>query len=172
MIEKWRAIPGFDGYEVSSEGRVRSWRRSTETPRILAQSKSGTRGVPSASLWLHGKTHRIVVARLVLGAFVGPCPNGHEACHRNDDPFDNKLSNLRWDTHLENMRDVGRNGGKLGPKPGRNPNPMKKLDPEKVRAIRASYVPGKGIAHIAARFGISKAVVYRVIKGIQWAHVQ
>lgn len=49
--------------------------------------------------------------RLVLLAFVGPCPDGMEACHANDIPTDNRLANLRWGTHADNMRDRIENGG-------------------------------------------------------------
>jgi hypothetical protein len=48
---------------------------------------------------------------LVLEAFVGPCPDGLEACHWDDDPTNNRLSNLRWDTSIANKRDMARNGG-------------------------------------------------------------
>ena len=33
-----------------------------------------------------------------------------EACHANDDPSDNRLENLRWDTRSENLYDRVRNG--------------------------------------------------------------
>ena len=46
----------------------------------------------------------------LLEAFVGPCPSGQEACHANDDPRDNRLENLRWDTRSANALDSVRNG--------------------------------------------------------------
>ena len=47
---------------------------------------------------------------LVLEAFVGPRPDGHECCHYDDDPMNNHLSNLRWDTRSANSFDAIRNG--------------------------------------------------------------
>jgi hypothetical protein len=47
---------------------------------------------------------------MVLEAFVGPSPEGMEACHRDDVPANNHLSNLRWDTHRANLREASRNG--------------------------------------------------------------
>jgi hypothetical protein len=63
-------------------------------------------------VWLSrdGTPCRFKVARLVLEAFVGLCPAGMEACHFNDDPADNRLENLRWDTHSNNHYDLVRNG--------------------------------------------------------------
>jgi len=46
------------------------------------------------------------VHRLVLEAFVGPCPEGEECCHAPDpDPANNNLWNLRWDTPENNAAD-------------------------------------------------------------------
>lgn len=50
------------------------------------------------------------VHRAVLETFVGPCPPGMEACHNNGDRTDNRLENLRWDTHQANERDKVNHG--------------------------------------------------------------
>lgn len=50
------------------------------------------------------------VHQLVLEAFVGPRPEGMEACHWNDVCTDNRLENLRWDTTSANRHDQVRNG--------------------------------------------------------------
>lgn len=47
----------------------------------------------------------MAVHRLVMAAFVGPCPDGIEVCHNNGNPADNRLSNLRYGTHSENQLD-------------------------------------------------------------------
>ena len=45
------------------------------------------------------------VHRLVLLAFVGPCPEGKEACHNDGNQRNNRLDNLRWDTPKANAAD-------------------------------------------------------------------
>lgn len=110
MTEEWRAIPGYEGiYEVSDLGRVRSLDRQSTAGRSLrgriraaAKDKGGYLRVPLH----HGRAVRYTGAhRLVLEAFVGPCPPGMEACHNDGDPSNNALSNLRWDTKSANMLD-------------------------------------------------------------------
>lgn len=107
--ERWLSIPGYDNYEVSDRGRVRSWAipgsrtGRAGKPKILKQSTvSGYRRIT-----LCGKS--ILVHRLVLTVFVGACPDGKETLHRNDIETDNRLSNLRWGTHTENIRQCVKN---------------------------------------------------------------
>lgn len=117
-VEQWRSIAGHEGtYEVSSYGRVRSLDRTIVTgngPRKLkgrtlrpATDKIGRRNVV-----LYGvdnkKTRRI--HQLVAEAFIGPRPPGMEVCHRDGDPGNNHVSNLRYGTHSENMIDKKRHG--------------------------------------------------------------
>lgn len=113
--EEWRAIAGYEGiYEVSDQGRVRSLdrigadgRRWTSKLLKLGQYPSGHLYV---GLFRDGKQKIFQVHRLVLEAFVGPCPEGMECCHGEGGPGDNRRENLRWDTHSSNMRDRRRDG--------------------------------------------------------------
>ncbi len=73
------------------------------------------------------------VHRLVLEAFVGPCPERMEACHFPDrNPANNRLGNLRWDTHEGNEQDKKTHGTYQF---GEN-NPIAKLTWEKVDEMR------------------------------------
>ena len=54
------------------------------------------------------KTHK--AHRLVLEAFVGPCPTGLETRHLNGVRNDNRLDNLAWGTPAEQMDDILRHG--------------------------------------------------------------
>jgi len=115
VSERWRAIPGYEGsYEVSDHGRVRGLPRVCQYGRrragkILAShiAKSNHRYV---RLCRDGKHQRFGIHVLVLTVFVGPRPAGLFACHWDDDPTNNRLSNLRWATRSENVLDSVRNG--------------------------------------------------------------
>jgi hypothetical protein len=50
------------------------------------------------------------VHALVLEAFVGPPSTGMEGCHWDNNRANNRLVNLRWGTHSENMLDQVRHG--------------------------------------------------------------
>lgn len=106
MIEEWRETIGFPGYLVSNCGRVCSLKRG-----VLKGHLKHTRGKPHyRSVCIRrdesSKPQNVKIHRLVLEAFIGPCPIGMEGCHNDGDCSNNALTNLRWDTHAANMRDA------------------------------------------------------------------
>lgn len=109
--EEWRPVVGWEGYyEVSNQGRVKSLPRITAGgTRIMGRLRQPAmqgRGNPYWQIHLMRDGvpwYRVAVHRLVLESFIGPCPEGMEACHLNGNGFDNRIENLRWDTHEANM---------------------------------------------------------------------
>jgi len=80
-------------------------------------NKKGHLGV---ILWKNNIYKNMTVHKLVLEAFIGPCPNHYEACHNNGKANDNRLSNLRWDTCSNNNFDKRKHGTNRGRKVRRN----------------------------------------------------
>jgi hypothetical protein len=99
----WRTVHRAPEYEVSDAGQVR------RAGRVL-KGWSGSRGYRLVALCSDGAQRNIQVHRLVLEAFVGPCPPGMEGCHNDGNPSNNALSNLRWDTPSANRYDTVRHG--------------------------------------------------------------
>lgn len=98
--ECFKPIAGYDGwYWVSNLGRVKSFKWGKERIRKLRKSKYGYLCV-SLSHNNTMKTHS--VHRLVLEAFVSPCPEDKVCNHKNGIKDDNKLENLEWVTVKEN----------------------------------------------------------------------
>ncbi|ONI62639.1 hypothetical protein CSIV_14285 [Microbacterium sp. CSI-V] len=154
--ERWRPVVGYEGfYEVSDEGRVRGLDRiDARGWRIRGRLLSATGArYRSVSLCRDGVARTVQVHRLVLEAFVGPCPEGMEALHADDVKTHNALSNLRWSTHSDNMRDVVRNG--------------RHRETNKTRCPRGHLLAGANLRPIGS------ARPYRACKacknGAQWA---
>ena len=53
---------------------------------------------------LNASYNNILVHHAVLEAWVGPQPKGYECDHLNGNSLDNRVENLEWVTHQENMR--------------------------------------------------------------------
>lgn len=102
-IENWRSLDflGYDNYSVSDKGRV----RNNKSGRILDR-RSNSPGYRVVILRdRKSKPHDERVSRLVLLAFVGYPPNTSMTCdHINRNIKDNSLSNLRWATREEQIK--------------------------------------------------------------------
>lgn len=109
--ERWLPVVGYEGfYEVSDQGRIWSVPRLDPTGRrqggrFLRPTLLST-GYLAIALCRAGKTSRFLVHRLVLTAFVGPCPEGSETRHLNAVRTDNRVANLAWGTSSENNYDI------------------------------------------------------------------
>lgn len=168
------SIKGFPGYYIDTEGNVWSRRckrgipgqRGTESYiggkfRKIAASKAPN-GYVRVTFYIDCKRTYHSVHRLVLEAFVGPCPEGMEACHYPDnDRTNNRLENLRWDTHEKNAED----GCKLG-------TFANALDKDKVLEMRRLHTKqGWGPTKLAKKFGVSTMTAWCVVSRRTWKHV-
>lgn len=167
---KWKMVPGFPGYRVSSAGGVESCRERGPGDYLTAEwSPLAVRlnrdGYQEVHIHANGIGVTARVNTLVLLAFVGPKPEGTQSCHRNGQRADNRLANLRWGTSQSNIDDRELHGTTAR----RERNGRAKLTGEKVAEIKTLKGAGATYAGIAARFGISKRQVGRILKGKSWA---
>ena len=114
-MERWKDVVGYEGlYQVSDLGRVRSVVRNPppvrgpRASRIMRLCRNKLGMVVTFTVDKKGRT--LPVHRLVLEAWVGPCPDGYECCHNDGDFRNNTVSNLRWDTRSNNGRDKREHG--------------------------------------------------------------
>lgn len=101
--ENWKQIPEYSDYEISTLGRVRSLKWDKKEILKLQRMR---RGYQTIHLGKNGTRKTFLVATLVLNTFVGSCPKGMEASHLNNMQTDNRLSNLKWETPIENRRRI------------------------------------------------------------------
>jgi hypothetical protein len=101
-MAKFKTVVGYPNYQISDEGTLLNKRG-----RPIAL-KPNCFGYHTAQLYPQGD--RVQVHRLVLEAFVGPCPTGMECRHLDGDGTNNRLENLAWGTAKENSADRRRHG--------------------------------------------------------------
>ena len=173
MVE-WREIDGCPAYEVSDEGRVRSYwtregcsptgYRAQETPRRVMKSSYSSSGYADVNLYNGaGTAKRYRVSALVMAAFVGPRPHGMLVCHNNNLRHDDRLENLRYDTNAGNMADKSEGARRAG---------ARKLTDQQVIDIRVKHcvdgVPGR---QLAREYGLSSTTPVGVYSGKTYAHL-
>ena len=111
----------------------------------------------------NGQSINIRVHRLVLLAFVGPCPEEMECRHFPDkNPANNNLNNLQWGTKEENYQDKVVHGTHY--KGEQNPNVI--LTEDIVKEIRWLHtLRAATVRVLAERFNVSvpniEAIIYR-----------
>lgn len=168
MTENWKKIPGYeDFYEVSDLGRVRSLPRKffrggfpVSVPgKIKKQSKFNKYGYMGVQLWKGNSRRFFTVHSLVLLAFVGPRPEGYVCLHGSGGHLDNRLSNLRYGTKVENWQDM-RDFGK--------PNYRPKLSDKDAQKAKQMVRSGRSQSSVARELGVSQQTIGRIVTGISY----
>lgn len=165
MTERWYLIKGFGGnYEASNLGRIRSLLWSE--PKIL-------KGSLDARGYIHhtiSGNKRIAAHRTVLQA-IKPRRDLHRgifACHRDNNPSNNRIDNLFWGTPADNNRHMVKCGHQV--KGSRVAGAL--LTENKVREIRKLAKRGFSLQQIAERFGISRSTPHKILIGKNWRHIK
>jgi hypothetical protein len=161
--EVWKPIPDFEGYEASSIGRIRSFRKSPKEPIVLSLRKN-SKGYLQCQVYSVGKKRRsITVHRLVGMAFLGK--SKMVLNHINGIKTDNRIENLELCTLSKNTRHAYEMG--LNPQHGER-HKSSRLKVEQVLHVLESKESG---ANLARKFGVSQSSISLIRKGINWRHV-
>ncbi|MED0951988.1 NUMOD4 domain-containing protein [Bacillus cereus] len=107
--EVWKNITGYDeSYQISNLGRVKSFqtvfgeKKGSKKAKLRRLSNKG--GYLSIGLNKDKKQSHFYVHVLVANEFIPNPYNKPYVNHINSNPSDNRVENLEWATHSENMR--------------------------------------------------------------------
>ncbi len=160
---EWRTLNDLP-YAVSSKGlvkRIKPGGNNTFVGKILTPTiwESGRK---MYKLHYKGKCIFISAARCVALAFIGPPPTlRHDAAHDDGDCTNDVVSNIKWKTHKENLKDSVRHG-----------TCKTKLTPKDVLLMRKLKKEGSTFSHIATMFPqVNYMTVYLAVKRITWQHI-
>lgn len=169
--ERWRWVRKFVGlYKVSTRGRVWSKKGGQWGLKHYLSPNPDKDGYIRVTLFKKGVRSYHMVHKLVLEAFVGPKPDGMEACHFPDrNPANNNLENLRWGSKKDNADDREQHGKTLR---GEKANGAKATKLQVIK-IRKMFKTGKypTVRAIANRINLPIGVVRDIIKFATWRHV-
>lgn len=163
QVPEWRDVPGLDGYQVSSDGRVRGKRGTEYVVRLR-------NGYPSTVVRMGGhKQTTVSIHRLVAAAFVPNPMRKPEVNHKNGLKTDNRPENLEWVTPGENRRHAFDTGLMVSPKGERNGKA--KLNASTVQKIHDLTSQGLSLVKIAKLVGVGQTAVHSVRSGRTWGHL-
>lgn len=181
--EVFRDVPGFPGYRVSNYGRLKSCltRRRvvgikgsvsamSDEWHLMATKGYGRSGHVLCRLRRETVLFHVGLHRLVLMAFVGPCPEGMECRHLDGNAGNNRLENLCWGTRSDNHKDAIRHG--TMPQMGcGEKHANAKLKDAEVIEIKRCLSDGERTGQLARRFKVSPSTICGIRTGRRWGHI-
>lgn len=97
-MEKYIILSEYENYAVSNLGNV----KNIKSGKLIKQVKTPT-GYLQVSISKNGKKKSFRVHRLVAIYFIDNPLNKEQVNHKNGDKTDNRVCNLEWTTHTENI---------------------------------------------------------------------
>ena len=170
--EEWRDIPDFEGYQVSSFGKVRGVDRLRKGKIGLRLTRGqelkqvlNKKGYPEVRLRKNG-CHTRLVHKLVASAFMTKPEECTQINHLNGIKTDNRLANLQWVTQSENQL----HAYKLGLQPSRagEKNGRAKLTDENVTRFKILYNNGYSVVEASKTLDIPISIARQIIYGKIW----
>lgn len=153
----WKDVVGYEGrYQVSSNGDVYSL--VTNKFMKLHENDDGYLGL---QLRKDGKHKNWLVHVLVAQAFIPNPDNLSDVNHKDLDKKNNRVDNLEWVTHQENIRHAVKQG-----------RFSKRFTEDDVREIRRRHEAGESGYKLAKEFGVNDYNIYLILNGHIWKEVK
>lgn len=105
-MRKYAPIEGHPGYIACDDGTI----INTNTGEVVNGSTKRTGYIEVVLKNKEGATKSCLVHRLIATAFIGAPGPGQEVNHINGVKTDNRVENLEWVNHGENLRHAYENG--------------------------------------------------------------
>ena len=158
-MENWKEIKNGNYYQISNLGNVRSLNyKNTGLTKILKQSNHKD-GYKIISIYFNKIRKTVRIHRLVANAFIENIYNKSEVNHINGIKDDNRVENLEWCTHSENIIHSYKMGLQVGLKRTNNPN--SKITEKQINEIVNSSLTQRELAKI---YNITQSNVSYIIR--------
>ena len=174
--EVWKDVKEFLGYyQVSNLGRYRSAERTvtfadgrvrTFESKILKPYIS-KQGYHIATLSYKGKNFKRRVHRMVAENFLEPVEGDVEVNHIDGDKLNNKVSNLEWISHSDNLTHFhANNNSNSGER--NNLSVLKDKDIANIREMSSNGVSSKEISLL---YKVDYKTIWRIVTHQTWKYV-
>lgn len=171
--EEWRDIEGYEGlYQISNYGKVKSFKHRVHgsegvilKPHIYTTKYSIYRLSDS-----NNDIKRITAHKLVAKAFIPNPKKYQEVNHKNGIKIDNRVDNLEWCTHQQNMVHAFT---ELYPniRQGSRNSRATITDDDALQIYKLAMKNERSYADIGKEYGVSKSIVGNIKAGKTWSHV-
>jgi hypothetical protein len=168
-------IPGFEGrYEIDRQGNVYAmFPFKNLKPGRISKTRVNPEGYVTTTLAKDGRGLVRTTHRLLMLTFC-PVENSRqlEVNHIDLNKQNNRLDNLEWLTHHENIKHASRLKAWDKNQPRGEQTSWRKLNEVDVREIFRLHQSGMGNTAIAKQYGVSSTAILYIIIRKNWKHVQ
>lgn len=178
MKEEWKDVIGFEGiYQVSDLGRVKSLQRMVVRPKgsyikkeIILKPTLLKIGYLFIKIRDGFKYHPFYIHRLIATHFMDNEDNQRTVNHKNGIKTDNRIENLEWATHSENIKHAYDTGlkvkiGMMGEK--NNQSKLKAIEVFKIKYMHKD-LNNKEVSKI---YNVTKENISSIRTGKSWKHI-
>lgn len=168
--EIWKAVPGYEAYEVSNLGNIRRWNLARTKSREIIPTTYSNAPYKMFSVSKKGKPTKVYLHRVLATLFV---PNNNpkeytDVCFKDGLCTNTEVSNLYWSNQKERM---GRR--KAEGKYDDNGCGNAKLDRLAVATIRwMRHHKAMTYKELAEYYGVHPWTIYACVNGITWKNVK
>lgn len=162
-------VKGYENhYKVDTNGNVYSYKQSKRGKKLKVFINCGR--YSAVNIHFQGKQKLCSVHRLIALTFIPNPENKPYVNHKDGNKNNNKVSNLEWCTHQENVDHAVKTGLYINAKRGSD-NYFAKIGEKEVLGIRAMKEEGYSNSAVAKAFGISAPHVSEIKNRKVWKHV-
>lgn len=144
-----KQIPGYDYLYATKDGRIYS-KKVNKYLKISINRKTGY-----SQVHLKKRTklvHRIIALTFLKNPYNLPC-----VCHKDNNPLNNRISNLYWGTYSENTQQCIRDG-RLRPR-GKIP-----IDEFTINCLLYEHKLGKSREILKKKFNINNTHISKILR--------
>lgn len=170
MEEIWKDVKGYEGlYQVSNLGKVKSLPKVGSVKENILKNFIKDQGYLAVTVSKNDKRKTYLNHRLLAISFIPNPENKLEVNHKNGIKDDNRVDNLEWCTHSENIKHAYDNNLLISRKGESHHNT--KLSDQNISEILNNY-SSKSQLELSKIYKVSRRQINNIINKKSWKHIQ
>ena len=168
-MEIWKPVPGYEMYEVSNEGRIRKWLKTSQRWRDIKPTVYRNNPYKMFTVCRNAKPTKLYLHRILAQLFIpNDNPSEHtDVCFLDGLCTNTALNNLYWSNQDKRMKRRQAEGKY------ESISHNSKLTPVDVATIRwMRHHKAMSYKELAKYYGVHPWTIYACVKGITWKSVE
>jgi hypothetical protein len=168
-MEVWKSVPDYEMYEVSNEGRIRRWLKTSKTWRYIEPTTYSNAPYKMFTVSKNAQSTKRYLHRILAQLFI---PNDNpsvniDVCFKDGNIANTDLQNLYWSNQDARMKRRLAEG-KYDPTSFNSK--LTAVDVATIRWMR--HHKTMSYKELAEYYGVHPWTIYACVKGITWKSVK